>query len=181
MIIFIEGIDGAGKTTLYNALRDIRFEHIDGSKINFEQTVNAHNPYVTGYELEAFNMRLRSQRNSKDIYIYDRSPISELVYRMWDEKYCKYKLEFFEDLVRGTIGFAVIYCKPSNLKHAWDMRTERDKDDISTESDRDEIAQHYDSVMDVFEKLLHVPICLYDWTVHADISTVCKFINSLRI
>jgi thymidylate kinase len=91
MIIYLEGVDGTGKTTLANALADRieqlkRTHNITKVVKNGESLINTHplKPNrLTENELliQLYQMTI----DLSTIYICDRGPISDIIYRAYDE------------------------------------------------------------------------------------------------
>lgn len=90
MIIYIEGVDGSGKTTLLNMLA----EKIDPIKIirgielikdanKFIPTLPTVKDRVSSHDLVKEIKRMASDDTT--IYLVDRGPISDIIYRTFDE------------------------------------------------------------------------------------------------
>lgn len=90
MIIYLEGVDGSGKTTLLNMLA----EKIDSIKItrNVELIKDANKfiptlPTITN-RISSYDLAEEIKRMAHDdttIYLVDRGPISDIIYRTFDE------------------------------------------------------------------------------------------------
>lgn len=94
MVIFVEGVDGSGKTTLCNKLKNhgynvVRTETTDGK--------------------EKINNITETCINSNETYIFDRGPLTALVYRLADRK--KDTIYGLENCAHYLSNCKIIYCK----------------------------------------------------------------------
>ena len=155
MFILVEGADGSGKSTLVNELS--KWYSIDRKK---------RPDYKVFFNEEAME--------SKDeVYIFDRSVISELVYRTFDheEPLCNFK-----DLLHIVCNSLIIYCKNKN---SYKKSIERGEDNITEKKDAKIISNTYDVIMNMFEVYSLAVIYEYDYEKQ-DVYDVVKFIEDYK-
>lgn len=156
MLIFIEGVDGSGKSTLINKL-------CDGDLIDAKVDVKRSCRNFTEYYRELSRL--------KGNIIFDRCFISELIYRIEDGKKTTLNLMDILNSVQGLCK--IVYC--SN-RRAYENAILRGEDNI-TDPDRHElISNAYDLFMNIIEKFTNIPICRYDFEFD-DVSSVINFIK----
>ncbi len=108
MIIYFEGADGSGKTTLKEKVVD---RLMNMSSLTDKYTiVNNIEPYInsnpsSGVRCSKTDLYLRWKELIDDqeaIYVIDRSPLSDIVYRAFDEHDVLMTLEDFTYLIKTT-------------------------------------------------------------------------------
>lgn len=154
MLVFVEGVDGSGKSTLCEKLKGLGYDVI--------RTAN----YTENDFLEDDYWR----RCSDYPLIMDRSPITEFCYRIYDKRISEYKLSTLEYLVDSN---KIIYCK---TKKSFDNAMQRGEDNITTRQSHKEISRIYDHFMSMMRVFTNVEILEYDWTKNT-IDEVVQFIG----
>lgn len=146
MLILIEGCDGSGKTTLCKAL----------GKYNFNVFPSIPRGESDSGELWynlAYVNKLRRHTN-----IMDRSFISDLVYRTYDNDKAEFGIE--KMLAILSHDCKIVYCKTDTC---YEDSIARGEDNIVTKEASDKIQNIYDTYMTMFEKFTHVPVIHYNW------------------
>lgn len=154
MIVLIEGVDGSGKTTLCNQLR---FEGY--VPLNIEQDDEQYIKYII-------------RANEGQIYICDRSFLSDLIYRLEDGKKRQGMdlSSMLEILNRNT---KVIFCHSPT---AYLDSMKRGEDNITSKPRNDAINHLYNIVYRMLKIFTNVPIMDYNWKSD-ELSSVIKFIE----
>lgn len=159
MLVFIEGVDGTGKTTLCDQLT----KHCSIIQLNVLRT----DPKAI-YKYD----------NLKDIssilnipVILDRSFISDMVYRINDDE------------LRGTVDLMniasilenskIIYCKTPK---SYEISMQRGEDNITTKQMHNKIKETYEIIMRMLSKFANVKIMEYDFTKQ-NVNDVINFIQ----
>lgn len=158
MMILVEGIDGSGKSILVKQL------------------------YEKGYAIQKvllhqkFNYRKAAEYCGQgDItLIEDRSPITDIVYRIFDNGIAD-REENIDDILYWINYFnvKVIYCKNNSSYKDAQIRGE---DTIKNYADHEKVSTIYDTVMSIINRSYPNNIFEYDWHRHS-IQDVIKFIE----
>lgn len=154
MLVILEGVDGSGKTTLCNQLKE--------KGLIVEPPVGRleHFPYSKWLALMA----------KRDITVVDRSFITELVYRTVDGKF------------PGTMNLAemcgiledskIILCETDT---AFEDSMVRGEDNITNKETSKQIQQVYQIITTMLSKFTEAKMFTYDWK-HQTVDDVLKFI-----
>ena len=154
MLILLEGVDGSGKTTLCNQLKE-RGLIVEPPVDRLEQF-----PYSKWFEL--------SQK--RDVTIVDRSFITELVYRTIDGK-PKGKMTLKE--MCAVLQFCkIVLCETDS---AFEDSMVRGEDNITNKETSKQIQQVYQIITTMLSKFNSVKSFTYDWK-HQTVDDVLKFI-----
>lgn len=139
MIVFVEGADGAGKTTLVKQLgKYYPTITVPRSADNLDLWVNL-DVYTMNYHL-----------------VTDRSPISDYAYRLMDGEEGKYSMSQLLNLLKGN---KVIYCRTPTQ---WEDAMARGEDNITDPSNAAIIDATYEFLMKLLNKE-GVEIIEYNW------------------
>lgn len=156
MLIIFEGADGSGKTTLIKQLNTC---------IICELTQDIR--YEIGSYIKYFNMCINDE-----IYLCDRSFLSDLVYRLCDDQKPDYmKLDDMVKILKQNTK--IVYCETD---YQFDDSIERGEDNITDRAKANEIRKVYNIVISMLEKFTDVPIYRYNW-YKDDVSNVIEFIK----
>lgn len=159
MLVIFEGVDGSGKTT---AIQKIR-----------EQT-NYNTMKALRHDTNTFADYFDAA-TSDDITLCDRSPISDIVYRLCDTAevgaFNLFDIAFLFD--RGKVK--IVYC---DTEQSYVDAINRGEDFVTLKSHHDELRQLYRIVITILKKFTKVSICNFDWTKN-DLSKVIKFIKEV--
>lgn len=147
MIIYLEGPDGSGKSTLATQLSDY-YENIGYNvERNGEHLIPTRptdKNRITLKELEA-NMLLMA--NSDTIYFLDRGPISDAIYRMFDNYDPIGKLQDFIDIFKQiNKDILLIYCRTDDAEK--NMLKRGDDNPVAINKHK-EITKAYDLIMGI--------------------------------
>jgi hypothetical protein len=113
MVIYIEGVDGSGKSTFAKAITEFL------KKEQFTVHPNAEKAMVTHpWRLDRTNkndllFNLRARLLSPDIFIVDRGELSDIIYRTFDyEKYSALMTlaEYYEHWRRFSDQYIIVHC-----------------------------------------------------------------------
>jgi thymidylate kinase len=160
MIILIEGADGSGKSTLLNRLSEIGFK-----------TMTAPIPNRNMYE--KWNKLVYNSIYYGENYIFDRSFISEIIYRVIDGRNSYISLGQVCELLKFS---KIILCEtPTQFEDS----IARDETNITTIENAELIRHKYRDFIKMVNKLEKVPYIVYNWKVDS-ISKAIHFINNKR-
>lgn len=154
MLVILEGVDGSGKTTLCNQLKEKCFI-VESPVYRLEQF-----PYIRWFEL--------SQK--REITIVDRSFITELVYRTIDGKPTgKMTLSEMCDILQFC---KIVLCETDS---SFEDSMLRGEDNITDEKTSKQIQTAYRIIVTMLNKFASVKTFTYNWK-HQTVDDVIKFI-----
>lgn len=157
MLVILEGGDGSGKTTLFKSL--LKQGGIQGNISRNDDM--AYERYI-GYHI------------TKDIIVCDRSFITDLVYRLNDDKEPEQMdLYLMADILtsRPTV---IVHCETDT---SFEDGMKRGEDNITDKLLADKIKDTYRIVMKMISKFTNAFVIKYDWHTD-DVNEVIRFINS---
>lgn len=156
MIVILEGADGSGKTTLAKTLVNWGYNKLN---VPAKEDVDAYSKYlVYGHDSQ--------------IFIADRSFISDLVYRSVDNKEVG-TLDFYQIALILTTKIKIIYCKTDT---SFNDAITRGEDNITDYYTHKKISDAYDTVISIIYKFARVNVMTYDWSKNK-LSDVINFIE----
>ena len=155
MFVLVEGIDGSGKTTLVNELN---------KKYSIIRPVRP-DCYIFFNE--------QALTCTDEVYVFDRSVISEMVYRIYDGDLPKCNLRQTLHIINNSL---IIYCK--NL-HSFKKSMERGEDNITSRAVSNKISQIYDTIIRMIEIYGLATVYEYDYQKQ-DVNNVINFIEDYR-
>lgn len=156
MLILIEGPDGSGKSSLVENL--------------LKQDSNLQKGFVD--RLGNISDEYIHYRNEKSTFLFDRSFITEMVYRLEDGKFVK-SFDLFK-LVSNLRGECkIVFCNNENA--FYDAMT-RGEDNITSKNRHERISLLYDDMYRILENYSDVPVMKYDWR-NCTIDEVINFIK----
>lgn len=161
--IYIEGPDGSGKTVLAGQLYNMLNEFV------IRVPKNTHNVICT------FKYMAQDISNYKDCeyIIFDRSYITELVYRLEDNKQIEQMhITNVADDLSDTI---IIYCTNKNYYNNSVNRGEGETNVNNKRAKR--IAKIYDIVMNLISKFVDTNVIYYDYENMTVEDLICKIQN----
>ena len=158
MLIFVEGPDGSGKTTLCKELIECGAADV---YLSMSRETKNRNEF---YEL---------MRHSKHKIVFDRCFISDIAYRLWDNG--KTDDMNLEDMlyVLHHCDTRIIFCDTDS---AFEDSQSRGETFITNRKNHDVISNNYRTLQMILRKFTDVPIMLYD-RKFSDVSDVIKFIK----
>ena len=153
MIIYIEGVDGSGKTTLVNrlierieALSDLKKTTLVADANRLIPTHPAKKNRVTKYQL--INELQRMANESKTIYILDRGPISDIIYRTFDEHSQVISMyELLQVLMMLKDSMLIVHCDSDK---AYDKMIERGDNNSIAMTRHKELQYLFRQIMPLF-------------------------------
>ena len=160
MLILIDGSDGSGKSTLLERLSEIGFK-----------TMTAPIPNRNMYR--KWNILLYQSIYQGEDYVFDRSFISEIIYRIIDKRDSYVSLSQACELLKFS---KIILCEtPTQFEDS----IARGETNITTTENAEIIRYKYRSFVNMVSKLEKVPYIVYNWKVDS-ISKAIHFIKSKR-
>lgn len=172
-IIVVEGVDGAGKSTLIRNLRQISKQYF--------WTLNASGPPTSTEEVTRAIDALGNLTESAPTvnWVFDRHPlVSEPIYgRILRGK--SYLDDISPKVYRDLIGYfdKIIYCRPPFATVEEESRRESQLSGVHTHLR--ELYDAYDEAIDFLHVHLWVPVIWYDWMDALDSSDPGHDINEL--
>lgn len=150
MIIYIEGVDGSGKTTLANKLTTRLNQLAPLKKIKVVpdgESMISTRPDLPGRLSKAdLIITMDKMANSTDtVYICDRGPISDIIYRMFDDEEPVLTLEaFWTFWLVHTQSMVVVHCDTDNSNRLMLSRGENNPVSI----------QHHKTIRAIYNELM---------------------------
>lgn len=154
MLVLLEGVDGSGKTTLANELH----------KKNFKVVKSLDGQLPNQYEL------YKTIADSDEIVIFDRSFLSEVVYRMHDKKKPNITLKQVVSLLDNC---KIIHC---NTTTSYKDSMTRGEDNIIDEVVHNKIRKLYENLCILLTLFSNTKIFHYNYRIHK-LNDVIKFIE----
>lgn len=145
MITYIEGVDGSGKSTLIQKLKE------KYGAIQLEIPGRSLDEWKSWCDINC------SYRKWPQIFVADRSLISELVYRMEDKKDTFLTKELLQKFL---IGAQFVYCVS---KTSYDDAIDRGDDNIESHTQHVNREVLYDGIFHTLETIYKIPVLRYDW------------------
>lgn len=159
MIVYFEGVDGSGKSTIIKKLQE---------EFGYDVVTPSQSMYNKFQEYVAWEHFASDYENK--IILCDRSFISEFVYRLVDNQATFLTLELLAKLLTNC---KIVHCTSST---AFTDAQERGEDNIVTFEQHKRIEQLYFDTMSIINKFTKIPILSFDWH-NQNILDVIKFIN----
>lgn len=174
MIIYLEGADGSGKSTLVELLKDSLHKY---AKVDAEanKRIPTH-PKKPGRltETQMYN-QLKQMAKDNVIHIIDRGPISDIVYRVFDDYPALTTIDKLENfLADNNNRILTIYCS-SPIAQVKMM--ERGDDNPIAIEHHSEISKVFNIVMDSIYNTLPYNYIVYDFNRQGSINEVLALAN----
>ena len=179
MIIYLEGPDGSGKTTLANHLYKALEEKRAALNISSQTIIDpvaetrvsthpAKRDRVTEKELYH---RLKMMATDGDIHIMDRGPISDIVYRIFDNFKSVTTINKLIDFIKKyNKRIFIVYCRTKNAEEA--MNARGDDNPVALERHK-ELSKVYDFAMSVVQANTNkYNFAIYDWSNRLSINEI---------
>lgn len=162
MIIYLEGPDGSGKSTLCLSASEMLRESGYVVDDNANVLVPTHPKLDNRLNEKQLFAQLKEMANSKYVYIIDRCMISDYVYRVFDSfntvtTFAKI-IKFLKDYAHKIL---LIYC---NNKKAEKYMLERGDESPIAIQHHSEISKVFDIVMDSIKPVMPYTFIHYDFT-----------------
>lgn len=172
MIIYLEGPDGSGKSTLLRNLKEVLQQNwkVDAYANMRIPTHPARSGRVTEKVLYS---ELKKMANDKHtVYIVDRGPISDIVYRVFDDYSQVTTLSKLTEFMRNNSrGIYTIYCCSSKAEE--NMLKRGDDNPIALTKHK-EITKVYNLVMNVLQSVVKYNIVTYDYNKRGDFNKIMQ-------
>lgn len=156
MLIFVEGPDGSGKSTLVKALSD--------------KYATAKVPR-NAESIQLWNA-IKRVSDGGDV-VFDRSPITDLMYRILDGEACTCGID---NILYWLHGSKIIFC---NSDTAFKDAMERGETNITDESRHNILSSIYETFMQIL-KLSKYDVMYYDWRYNS-LTDVIEFIQGGKL
>lgn len=164
MIVFIEGVDGSGKTTLFNKLITLGYKTLTRPE-QYEDKLA---------ERQAWQYAFNMYKSKNTAYIADRGPFTELVYRTIKDTNRTYiNNRMLVTLLESNMS--IIYCHNDN---AFDLAKRRGEDNITDELTHKKLTKCYESMLSFTARFTDIPIMQYNWETDYIVQVIC-FINKI--
>lgn len=158
MIVFVEGNEGTGKTTLIDEL----FKTLP--VMSAKCSMNFGNPFDLYYTLS----------NNKNIYLFDRGFITDIVYRRLDGNKGKMTLSEIGELCKTQEdNIKIIFCWNYN---SFKRSMERGEDNITNEENHNLITKEFESVKNIIKCFTNIKYFDYDYE-YDSVEDVINFIK----
>lgn len=174
MIIYLEGVDGTGKSTLVRMLEDSlsEFGKVD-AKANERIPTYPTRPNRVN-QTKLFK-ELKAMARDNVIHIIDRGPISDIIYRVFDDYDPVTTLDKVEEFIKlYNNRILTIYCRNSNAKR---NMLERGDDNPIAIAKHDELSKSFDIVMNILFNNLSCNCAIYDFNDRNSIGEVLGHAN----
>lgn len=157
MLVILEGGDGSGKTTLCKTLVDCGA----GKSDVYRNDNKAYDKYI-------------SYHITKDIIVCDRSFITDLVYRLNDDKEREHMDLYEISDILTMRPIVIVHCETDT---SFEDGMKRGEDNITDKLLADKIKDTYRIVMKMISKFTDAFVIKYDWHID-NINEIIRFINS---
>ena len=145
--VFLEGVDGTGKTTLFNKVKGL-----------FGESEYFTFPSHPINEDISFYLDLKKDHTNK-VCMMDRSFVTDLTYRLTDNEEPSFTLSEMENFCRDNAVY-VIYC---NNENSYQKAMERGDDNIPDENTHKLRQFMYTISLNIFKTYGNVQILSYDY------------------
>ena len=161
MFIIVEGIDGSGKSTLVKELEQHGAIFLPGEDRYSKKSI------------KHFLSMIKQLHNHKDVYLCDRSFLSDLVYRYIDDKSpAVYTLDNLYQFCKYCD--AIIYC---NSAHSFENSIARGENNITDILTSERLRIYYNFLIDIFKRYDLVKVFEYDYDI-MNVNDVVNFIKN---
>lgn len=160
MIVYLEGPDGSGKSTLAKTV-SWNCSNLSIDYVFAEPSIQTNPTKPNRIFREELILRLYHMlTNKKTVYILDRGPISDCIYRLFDKYDPVIELNELVDLLsRYSENIFLVYC---NNDKAEEYMLERGDDNPVAIKKHKKISMAYDMIMPLLEN--RVTYMKYDFT-----------------
>lgn len=148
MIVYLEGPDGSGKTTLADKI--LNYCNSNGIQcIRHGQSLVQTKPNMpTRMDATTIIKNINMMLESDILYILDRGPISDCIYRIFDYDECVISFSKQLEIMLQTTRLFFIYCRTENAEK---YMLERGDDNPVAIARHKEIVKAYDTLIPVIE------------------------------
>lgn len=160
MIIMFEGPDGSGKSTTISFIKGVLKSKGYTIIPNGEDLIPTHPTAERRIKENLLYRLLKDMSASDKVYLVDRGPISDFIYRVFDDYSTVTQLNKFLDALSTYKGLFIVYCKNSKSQQ---YMLERGEDNPTALNRYKELTKVYDIFMSML-KCIHLSLFEYDWT-----------------
>lgn len=174
MIIYLEGVDGTGKSTLVRMLEDTlsKFGKVDAEG---NKRIPTHPNKLDRVTQAKLFKELKSMARDNVIHIVDRGPISDVIYRVFDKHTSVTTIDKVQDFLEEFNNrVLLIYCRNDSAKR--NMLERGDENPIAIEQ-HEKLTKVFDIVMDLVFNHLSCNYAIYDYTNNNSINEVLGHAN----
>lgn len=157
MIIIVEGVDGSGKSTLLNRLYTDFFDEVDKIEFNGEAYIPTHPKSLYRISEKSLYTQLNKMCKDKTLYLVDRGPISDIIYRVFDNYKSVTTLDKLLNFISTHSKIFYIYC---NTDKSLEAMTERGDDNPIAFEKHKELKKLYNIVMGTIKSKTD---CFYEY------------------
>lgn len=155
MLIIIEGNEGTGKTTLINNLE----EHLPFVRLKYSKDV------------KNIELLLQFAANSEELFVADRSFVTDMVYRIFDGKKGKMSLQSI-----GTICYSNVKIVMCDNDTGYEDAMKRGEKNITDKKDYDYITNTFYKIIRLLRSFTNIEIFQYDFH-YTSVEEVVNFIK----
>lgn len=153
MIVYIEGVDGSGKSTFATAIT--KFLQDKGFDVHpkAEKAMVTHPWRLDRTNREDLLFNLRARLNSPSIYIVDRGELSDIIYRTFDlEKYTALMSldEYYHFYKLYERKYIIVHCD-TNLSEK--LMLERGEDNKISITEHQKLRYLFNQIMPLFQAI----------------------------
>lgn len=145
MIVFFEGADGSGKTTLLNIISN-RLTLQNYTVDNYgNKAIPTHPAAKDRVNEKQLFKALKKMAVSKVVYLVDRGPISDFIYRVFDDNKCVTTMtKFINFLKEYNKQIFIVYC---DSNESYNKMLERGEDNPTALNKHQELRKVYNMFM----------------------------------
>lgn len=177
MIIYIEGVDGSGKSTLADKIAKMcKKEKIEYDRYA-ERSISTKPDSLNRITFDELVIKFNQMANDKVLHILDRGPLSDCIYRMFDDYEPVGKLADYISLFEGCKNKLMIVF--ARTKKAEELMLKRGDDNPVAISHHKELSKAYDLIMGIVNTYLTNKVILYDFSKRNSTSYVVDCVKSL--
>lgn len=153
MVIYIEGVDGSGKSSFAAAVTTYLQEK--GFKVHpkAEKQLVTHPWRLNRLTTQGYLSRLRSFLGSAEVFIVDRGELSDIIYRTFDnEKYSALMTlsEFYRFYQMMQHSFIVVHC---DTDQSYELMLKRGEDNQVSITEHQKLRYLFNQVMPLFNAI----------------------------
>lgn len=174
MIIYLEGPDGSGKTTFVQKIWDTlaRTYFIN---INAEDDIPTRPNRKDRITEKALFSKLKAMAKSQVLYVLDRGPISDIIYRIFDEHKSVTSLAKIRNFMKNW-GNKVLYVCCNTPKAEQNMIARGDDNPVALQHHK-EITKLYDTINSLIKSDCPYSCVDYDFSKPSSVTFALKTIK----
>lgn len=178
MLIIFEGPDGSGKSTLQDKVCEIMQKYSPAIKVlnNAEWLILTHPKSDTRVNERELYKQLKRMATCKDtVYLVNRGPISDIIYRIFDNYSTVTTFpKLLDFIVKYQRQIIIVYC---NSKIAEQKMLERGDENPVAISRHKEISKIYDLLMSIIDSKVKYSLKKFDMSKKNDTNRIISDIT----